>query len=192
MRSLEPMWMLGIAALIALGCGSGGTNPVDLVGDNHGEDPGPKGNSSKVGSATPPSNNVGTMTALCMQACSHVRAADCKTKPAYGVSECAGECGASSSPECDDELAAYYHCVIGAEVTCSSAGVPKVACSDQEEAHESCVSHGGSMAGCIAQPSNKYMCQYQGVPSYTYYQCSSSSPPNPQCVMMGSQAFCCP
>jgi len=201
MRSFGWMWMLGAAATLAIGCGSGGTNEVYLVGANHGEDPGPKGVSNKLGGSTAPTATVGTLAALCVQACAHLRAADCKNEPAYKVTECPGECGSggapsgTKAPECDDELITYYKCVIGAAVECSSAGQPKVSCTDQNDAYESCVSHGGGggYPGCIAQTQSNSICaQYFNQPTYTYYQCSSPYTPDPSCLMVGGNAFCCP
>lgn len=180
-------------------CGAGGTNDVNLVGANHGEEPGAKSPSGKIGLGESPSTTVGTIAALCVQACSHLRAANCEMEPAYKSSECIADCatssgGAGTAAECDDELVKYYNCVVKAAVECSSVGQPRVACGDQNDAYEACLDHGGTekYPGCVNVPGQDYMCQQYYVPNYKYYQCSSSSSPNASCMYVHSNAFCCP
>jgi hypothetical protein len=198
MKSIAGRFVFVLMASLTAGCGSGGSNDVVLVGDDHGEDPGPKGPSGKLGSGSPGlASTVGTLAALCVQACSHLRAANCVAEPASEVDGCLAECavGPSASRECDDELAGWYQCIIGAAVSCSYAGMPKVECSSAEKAYQGCLDKGssGGYPGCNAQPQNDYHCgAYYGLSGYAYYQCSSYASPHPSCVSTGSMSFCCP
>ena len=194
MKTATEFLLFSAVAAVALGCGSGGTNDVQLVGMSHGEEPGPKGISGKLGGGSSgPSSYVGTITALCVEACSHLRAANCKGAPAHMVTECASDCStAGAHPECSDENAFYFRCVIGAPVTCTVGGQPRVDCEEARAVYDDCVDQGASgYAGCIAQPQSNYACSYS-TPGYSYYQCSSYNAPDPSCVALGSMVYCCP
>ncbi len=201
MNSYAHSALLGPLFLLVAAC-SGGTNPVDLAGSDHGEDPGPQSIDYRVGLGSSLSPTTGTISALCLQACAHLHAADCSTMPAARVDDCASECGTSSigtggssqgPAGCDDELAAYFECVAKAEVTCSATGAPKADCADQNAAWKTCsTGQGGGEAfdGCVAAPSLDTYCSPYGS-SYQYYLCDSAASPGASCIGIGNKTFCC-
>jgi hypothetical protein len=198
MRYLFRLIAITAASAAALGCGAGGTNDVSQVGASHGEEPGGKNVSGKIGSgSSTPSTSVGTIAALCVQACSHLHAADCDQQPAWKAAECESDCsagtgGSGTTAECDDELVKYLNCQLSTPVECSNYGEPQQeGCEPLNTAYKDCLDHGGSQKypGCVAVPNQDYYC-YQT--NFHYYQCTSSASPSPSCQYTGPNAFCCP
>lgn len=130
---------------------------------------------------------------LCMDACAHVHARNCLEAPAVDVANCENECinvqSLASSP-CTDEQAALYACTAKATIQCASvSGIPPtiIGCDTEQEGVNSCQTPGLT---CLRSPSSDVTCFDFGF--MRFFVCSEGISPDPKCIQVSSDGFCCP
>ncbi len=202
-----------LALAYVIGCGSGGTGDVVLVGDGA-EDPGPR-NPGLTGYVTirpgPVGTSVSPFNALCRKACVHLRSANCS--PTLKAANCDTECaqyasvqsgglggmtsGLTKIPEtCMDQAAALFHCQAVSPVTCSQNGSPTVACDTEARELRECQSPSATSIpdGCVRESQHDSACQ--GLSVLYYYVCKYYAPskcsPALSPVEGETNGYCCP
>lgn len=156
-------WVLALFALVAVGCE--GTSEQD------------------------PS----VIHKLCMDACAHIHAKNCIEKPAVDVQSCDAECinaSSFSSTPCTDEQAALYACTAKAEIACPSipGSQPRaLGCEAEEQEVTKCGSPG---LGCVRSEGSDITCFDFGFKRF--FVCSEGIGPDPMCIQVASNGFCCP
>ena len=130
---------------------------------------------------------------LCMDACAHIRAQNCYSAPAVGVSACTIECSgleSYSGNPCTDEYANVLECTAKAQITCGGSGgeTPVVnGCAEQETALEACETPGLT---CARSPNSDVECFQFGFKQF--FVCSEGVNPGPECLPISVTGFCCP